>query len=247
MSAALSKIGVFTCHIESYQCDFNEKARLVGIVNQLLDAAIEHAEERGFGYTALKNDNRAWVLSRLIIEINEHPKNETDLTISTWIEGVTRTFTNRCFMLSDKEGNAIGYARSVWAAIDRESRKPVNILDWRPDMNDYIEKDADCPIDNPSKIPMIQENVCSSFTVKYSDIDINGHVNSMRHIEHLIDSFDLSYFQKKSISKFEIIYLTESAFGDELTIHKQEISPDEFLLEIKKGETSVCRSRLFWK
>lgn len=240
-----SKIGEFTYYIESYQCDLNEKVRLAGIVNYLLEAATEHAEKRGFGYTALKNDSRAWVLSRLILEIYEYPKNETDLIVKTWVEGVTRTFTNRCFSLSNN-GKIIGYARSIWAAIDMKSRRPVNILDWRPDMNDFIDENEICPINHPSKIPTVDGDICSSFTVKYNDIDVNKHVNSVRYIEHLIDVFDLSYFNEKDISKFEIIYSTESRFGDKLTIHKQEVNSDEFLLEIKNDGVSVCRSRIIW-
>jgi len=247
MSEVFSKVEAFTFHIESYQCDFNEKVRLAGIINHLLDASTEHAEKRGFGYTSLKEDGKAWVLSRLAIEIYEYPKIETNLTVKTWVESVCRTFTHRCFSIHDDDGKAIGYAKSIWAAIDMQTRKPVIILDLRPDLNNYIDSNTDCPIDDPTKIPVVTENAYSSFTVRYNDIDINKHVNSVRYIEHIMDTFEMSYFSNKNIRKFEIAYLAESTFGDELTIHKHESEADEFLFEIKNNTTSVCRSRLCWK
>lgn len=242
-----SKVDTYTFHIESYQCDLNEKARLAGIINYLLEASTEHAEKRGFGYTSLKMDGRAWVLSRFIIELDHYPANETDLVIKTWVEDVARTFTHRCFSLHDAAGNLIGYAKSIWAAIDVDTRRPVNILDWRPDMNDYIEKGMDCPIENPAKIPLVNSKPHDSFVVKYNDVDVNRHVNSVRYIEHMIDTFDLSFFNHKSIRKFEVIYLAESVFGDRLTIHKEETSSNEYLIEIKNNDVSVCRSLIIWR
>ena len=39
-----------------------------------------------------------------------------------------RLFTDRNFAILDKEGKALGYARSVWAMISMETRKPADLL-----------------------------------------------------------------------------------------------------------------------
>ncbi|MCD7973626.1 MAG: thioesterase [Candidatus Azobacteroides sp.] len=241
------KVEAFKFHIESYLCDLNEQIRLASMVNYMLDAATEHAEKRGFGYKSLKEDNRAWVLSRLLIEIMEYPKNESDLTIKTWVDEVARTFTYRNFSMHDETGKAIGYARSIWAAIDMETRRPMNLMDWRPEMAEYIGQEENCPIEHPGKITPVKAGIYDSFTVKYNDVDINKHVNSVRYIEHMIDTFGLSFFKEKHIEKFEIIYLTESTFGDILTIHREERTPEEYVVEIRKGNTAVCRCLIRWK
>ena len=53
---------------------------------------------------------------------------------------------------------------------------------------------------------------------KYSDIDINGHVNSIRYIEHILDLFPIEMYRERRIRRFEMAYVAESYYGDELTL-----------------------------
>lgn len=242
-----SKVGSFNYHIESYLCDFRGKATLPLIGNFLLKAATLHAHERGFGYEAVVKDHTAWVLSRLTMEISDYPGFDEELTVETWIEDVTRYFTQRCLRFINQQGKTVGYARSIWAAIDTESRKPKDILSWRPDIGDFITTEIDCPIRKPGKVPEVGGEPKSGYTVRYSDIDINGHMNSIKYIEHTVDIFDLDIFKSKSIRSFEIMYLAECAFGDKLKLHLTEVVPGEFIVDTKKEGVSVCRCRIVWE
>ena len=244
----LSKVGSFKFHVESYVCDFTEKATLTVIVRFMLDAASGHAQQRGFGYEHISKDNRAWVLSRLSVQMEEYPGHNQDLTVETWIETVSRFFTQRCFSFILPSGKTIGYARTVWAAIDMQTRRPVDIPAWRPDMLDYIETEKQCPIEKMDKIPPVTEmDPCMGYTVRYSDMDINHHMNSVKYIEHAINVFDLNLFSEKFIHKFEIVFLAEGMFGDKLKLYRQNVSANECLMDTKKGEESVCRSRIIWQ
>jgi hypothetical protein len=66
-------------------------------------------------------------------------------------------------------------------------------------------------------------------------------------MEHVINVFDLSMFKEKIIHKFEIVFLQEGIFGDKLKLYKQEILENEFLVDTKQGEESICRSRIIWE
>ncbi|MDR0547605.1 MAG: acyl-[acyl-carrier-protein] thioesterase [Dysgonamonadaceae bacterium] len=246
----LSKIGSFQFPVVSYTCDFTEKATLTVICNFLLDAATIHAEERGFGFERIHKDNVAWVLSRLSIEMTEYPVHNQNLTVETWIESISRSFTQRCLRFIDRNNKVIGYARTIWAAINVESRRPIDILAWRSDMADYVVSESEkcCPIDKMNKIPAIENTEPTmGYTVRYSDIDINKHMNSVKYIEHIINVFDLSFFREKFIQKFEMVYLAEGIFGDKVKLYKQNISENEFIIDTKRGEESLCRSRIVWK
>ena len=244
----LSKSGSFKFHVESYVCDFNGKATITTISRYLLDAASLHAEQRKFGYEHISKDHAAWVLSRLSVQMEEYPGYNRELTIETWIESVSRFFTQRCFRFIDESGKIIGYARTIWAAIDMQTRHPIDIPAWRPDMLDYIETEKQCPVEKPAKIPSINEiDPASEYTVRYSDIDINKHTNSAKYIEHTIDVFDLDFFKEKFIRKFEIVFLAEGMFNDKLKLYMQNSTENEYLIDTKKGEESVCRSRIVWE
>lgn len=86
----------------------------------------------------------------------------------------------------------------------------------------------------------------AQLTVKYSDIDINRHVNSMRYIQWLTDLFDIDKYKKNRIKRFEINYVNESFWGDDIQIYQYEKQPDEFFFEIKKEEKQVCKARIVW-
>jgi acyl-ACP thioesterase len=244
----LSKIGLFKFHIESYVCDFTEKATITVMSRFLLDAASIHAQQRGFGFEHISKDGVVWVLSRLSIQMEEYPGHNQDLTVETWIESVARFSTQRCFCFINQEGKTIGYARTIWAAIDMETRRPIDIPAWRPDMLQYVETEKICPIEKMSKIPSVEGmDSAMGYTVRYSDIDINKHTNSVKYIEHAINIFDLNIFREKFIHKFEIVYLAEGMFGDKLKLYKQNLSENEYIIDTKKGEDSICRSRIIWK
>ena len=244
----LSKVGSFKFHVESYVCDFTQKATFTVISRFMLDAASIHAQQRGFGYEHISKDNKAWVLSRFSIQMEEYPAQNQDLTVETWIETVSRLFTQRCFCFINPSGKIIGYARTVWAAIDMQTRRPIDIPAWRPDMSDYIETEKQCPIEKMDKIPTVTGmEPYMGYTVRYSDIDINQHMNSVKYIEHAINVFDLNLFSEKLIHKFEIVFLAEGMFGDKLKLYMQNVSENEYLIDTKKGEESICRSRIVWK
>lgn len=244
----LPKVGSYKFHIESYVCDFKEKATLPIIGNFILQAATLHASERGFGYDEMSESNAAWVLSRLSIQMDEYPGYDQYLTVETWVEDVARFFTQRCFRFIDKEEKVIGYARSIWAAIDMQTRRPIDIHVWRPDLKNYIETEKECPIDKLAKIIPVQNiEPAMGYSVRYSDIDINKHMNSIKYIEHVINIFDLDMFKNNRIHKFEIVYLAEGGFGDKLKLYRLDSTNGECLVDTKRGEESICRSRITWK
>lgn len=241
-------IGIYEFRIDAYLTDFRGKATLPMIGGFMLQAATKHAEERGFGYSFMTAKKRAWVLSRMAIEIFEYPKNDSIFIIKTWVAVVNRLFTERYFSFENSEGKEIGFAKSLWASIDLVSRKPTNVLEL-DGLTSYIDNNKSCPIEGMTKIPVLKENYTKTgdFVVRYSDVDINKHLNSMKYIEHFVDIFDIDMFREKEIERFEINYVSEGRYGAKLDILKREEADSKFILEMKEGDTDVCSSRVIWK
>ncbi|MDD7062854.1 MAG: thioesterase, partial [bacterium] len=156
-----------------------------------------------------------------------------------------RLFTSRWFELADEEGNTFGYARSIWAAIDMQSRRPT-LLDIEA-LSPYIDP-RPCPIEKPGKIqPVETQSVGIPYTITYSDLDINGHFNSVKYIEHLLDLFDIEQFMTQEIGRMEIAYMAEGKPGMPLTLHKQEIAPGHSGLAICSEGKALCRAAVTWR
>lgn len=241
-----SLVGTYTYPIDAYLSDFRGKATLPMLGGFMLQAATRHAEERGFGYSFMTGRKRVWVLTRMNIVIDKYPSNDTRIKLHTWVTDVNKLFTERCFGFEDQHGKYFGYARSLWAAIDIETRRPTNVLEL-DDLVDY-KSDKACPIGAAAKIPPLKDGEPdSSFVVKYSDIDINKHLNSIKYIEHFVDTFPLEMYGEQEIYNFEINYLSEGKYGTKLDISKKEIEPGKFILEMLDGDKTICSSRVSWK
>lgn len=243
-----NKIGTYRFVAEPFHVDFNGRLTMGVLGNHLLNCAGFHASDRGFGIATLNEDNYTWVLSRLAVELDEMPYQYEEFSVQTWVENVYRLFTDRNFAIIGKDGKKIGYARSVWAMINLNTRKPADLLTLHGgSIVDYV-CDEPCPIDKPSRIKVTSTHPVAALTAKYSDIDINGHVNSIRYIEHILDVFPIELYKTKHIRRFEMAYVAESYFGDELLFFCDEVSENEYHVEVKKnGGEVVCRSKVLFE
>ncbi|MCI5743392.1 MAG: thioesterase [Bacteroides sp.] len=234
-----NKIGSYDFVAEPFHVDFTEKLTMGVLGNHLLNCAGIHAAERGFGIAELNENHYTWVLSRLAVEMEEMPRAYEKFSIRTWVENVYRLFTDRNFEIVNAAGKPIGYARSIWAMISMETRKPADLLALHGGgITDYI-CDKECPIEKAGRVKVNEAEPVARYTAKYGDIDLNGHVNSVKYIEHALNLFPLEMFREKSLRRFEVAYVAESYYGDTLCFYREQVGEGEYDIEIKKNDTEV--------
>ena len=243
-----NKIGTYQFVAEPFHVDFTGRLTMGVLGNHLLNCAGFHASERGFGIAEINENHYTWVLSRLAIELEDMPRQYEDFSINTWIENVYRLFTDRNFELQDKNGKTIGYARSVWAMISMETRKPADLISLHGNNLGQYVSDRECPIDKPGRIKVSVDAPVEEYQTRYSDIDINGHVNSIKYIEHILDLFPMDTFKEKQVKRFEMAYVAESYYRDVLSFYLEEKNENEYDIEVKKNNQEVVvRSKVIFK
>ena len=103
--------------------------------------------------------------------------------------------------------------------------------------------DRPCPIEKPGKIAAVEnETEGVPYFIKYSDLDINGHLNSIKYMEHLLDLFDLDLFKTKDIKRFEIAYQSEGKYGMKLMLYKREADNGKYDMAICNEGKAICRA-----
>ncbi len=247
----LPKIGKYNFVAEPFHCDFTKHLFIGHLGNNLLNAADFHSNDRGYGVNYLNSVNKTWVLSRLSVELDEIPAIYEDFVVETWIDSVMRYFTNRNFKITNKDGYVYGYGKSIWAMIDTTTRQPVDILKTSNEtISEYLETDYANPIKKSSRVKLDDDlKLQQSILTTYSDIDINGHVNSIKYIEHILDLFPIEYYKKYRIKKFDIAYIMESHNNDKLNFYTNIDSINECNNTVSvrvtksgfKEEKEVCR------
>jgi medium-chain acyl-[acyl-carrier-protein] hydrolase len=247
----LSKVGRYEFLAEPFHCDFSNHLFMGHLGNHLLNAADFHSNDRGFGMNYLNPIHKTWVLSRLVIEMEEMPKSYAKFAVETWVENAMRFFTNRNFKVQDvNTGKVYGYGRSVWAMIDTDTRQPTDILSIHDgEINNYLEKEKECPIEKPTRVKMDNEaELVRTIDTNYSDVDVNGHINSVKYIEHILDLWSIDWYKEHRIARFEIAYVAESHCGDKLSFYREQAADDTSYIRIMKiapnsdEKIEVCRS-----
>lgn len=250
----LPKIGKYNFVAEPFHCDFTKHLFIGHLGNNLLNAADFHSNDRGYGVNYLNSVNKTWVLSRLSVELDKIPAIYEDFVVETWIDSVMRYFTNRNFKITNKDGYVYGYGKSIWAMIDTTTRQPVDILKTSNEtISEYLEADYANPIKKSSRVKLDDDlKLQQSILTTYSDIDINGHVNSIKYIEHILDLFPIEYYKKYRIKKFDIAYIMESHNNDKLNFYTNIDSINECnnVVSVRvtksgfKEEKEVCRCQI---
>ena len=238
----LSKIGSYNFLVEPFHCDFSNHIFIGHLGNHLLNAADFHSNERGYGMDYLGTVHKTWVLSRFVIEMNEMPEAYERITVDTWVENVMKFFTSRNFAILGSNGNVLGYGRSIWAMIDTQTRQPVDILQERDGLiTRYIETEEPCPIAPFQRVKVAKDaEIRQSIATHYSDVDVNGHINSVR----------LVHGAKIRLQRIDIAYVAESYFGDTLHFAVEQRSDEEYDIMVLKSSDNgtekkeVCRCKL---
>ena len=157
---------------------------------------------------------------------------------------------NQNFRVVGDDGKVYGYGRSIWAMIDTESRQPTDIFSIdNGAINNWIVKDKECPIDKGGRVKMGEgAEFVRTIDTQYNDVDINGHINSVKYIEHVLDLWPLDWYRQHSIRRFEIAYVAEAHQGDQLSFYREQTGDNEFCIRITKdspeGPVEACRSKV---
>ena len=251
----MEKVGRYEFMAEPFHCDFSGRLFMGHLGNHLLNAADFHSTDRGFGMKYLMTIQRSWVLSRLAIEMTEMPEQYTRFVVETWVENAMRFFTSRNFRVCSPDGTKVyGYGRSIWAMIDTATRQPTDIFSIdNGAINDWIVNDKECPIAKGGRVKMGTEaQLVHTIDTYYNDVDINGHINSVKYIEHVLDLWPLDWYREHRIRRFEIAYVAEAHAGDQLSFYREQTADNEYCVRIVKtsSETAdpveVCRSKVIF-
>lgn len=212
MNGTQSLIRAFS--LTAGECNAQNRLPLTLLTERLIEVATYHADELGIGFSLLSTHGLAWVLSRLTLEMTSYPTIDTDYAVATWIETLNPRFSERNFQIIDCRGEAIGYAHTTWMAIKvNEGRHGADLATL---LHDGFPTDPTrkCPIEPMRRIPAVTEG-CETFniTYRYCDLDFNRHVNTVRHIEKLLNTHDLDWYDHHEPGRFEINFRREGFFG----------------------------------
>lgn len=194
-------------------CNAQRELSMSNLANYIIETASGHANELGAGFDRMIAHGMSWVLSRVSVELTEPTQVGRNYRLRTWVASINRAFSERDFQLTDLDaGVTIGYARTIWMAIDMESRTmaDLSVLDTLA----AAVTDIPCPIAPQGRLAAIEmPEDARSYEFAVSDIDVNRHVTTRRYVDLVIDSLPLELYEHNHIRRFDIAFRHEGHYG----------------------------------
>ena len=207
-------------HVDYGDSDYYKNLKLSSLFNFLQDIASLHSENLGIGIDHIQQEfNVAWVMVRILVDIDRLPKWNEDIIIETWPLEPKKLEFERDFIVKDQEGNILIKAMSSWVILDvdkREIRKTDLLNCVYPD---FAEKRAINRRMGKLK-PFGDLNCVYSRKIGYSDIDINGHLNNSKYVDYITDCFSLEDHGRYTPKSLQVSYVNEAMAGDTIILYK---------------------------
>lgn len=200
--------------VDIHDVDFNGIAKTSSIMKYIQTAAQCQLAENGKSYDELRQNNRAFILSRLKLEVLKPLRAYAPLTAVTYPCDSRGYSFLRCYAL-ESDGEIVARAISVWALIDTETRSLVKVNDFDLGLPTLPKNEI---ILGAMRLPSTLTDI-GGYGVHYGDVDQNMHMNNTKYPDMYSSFLPLG---GKMIRSITINYSSEALMGEKLRVQRAE-------------------------
>lgn len=192
-------------NIEICEVDYMEQYQFCHLFNRFAELATKNAQHLGLWNESMMN-KYGWVVVKQSLHLNKPIYYKDRIELSTTVSNGTFVSFPRYYFIK-KDDEQIGYCSSIWTLLDIQKRKiisPKRIGICVPEITHHIFLEA------PKRIEMdIPMKYIETRQVRYSDVDINQHMNNTRYIQWAFDIIDYQIHQHYFVEDITIEYKKE--------------------------------------
>ena len=243
---------MYTLHytIQNDQCDYTGRLRDENIFVYFSRIATVDGSLSGFYKESMKG-KYGYVVSKQSLILTEPIYEDDEITLTTEIGHYSNVIFPRFYYI-EKEGRRIGECRSIWTLIDLKRRRitsPKRAGLTLPDNPDLVKEEPETLFTQDDR------QLVSTYTVPYSDIDTNRHLNNTHYLRiasnlipveayenHFMDSISINY--KKEILAHQTIELYLTHINDTYIIEELRSDSNKGFELIPPFEIVVSRNNL---
>ena len=206
------------------------------------EVAGTHGSAMGADYDTLAEKNLFWAILRTKVQITRMPRLGETIRLETWPMPTTRVAYPRSVVAYDARGEEIFRAISLWVLMDRTTRAMV-----LPGKSGLIfsgtVRGGELAVPG-SLLPKTYENRCSR-TVRFTDLDRNGHMNNTRYFDWIADVLPSSFHAAHMVRELTICYLAEAREGQTLDMNWDICDGNLFQIESSRKSEDGSEHRVF--
>ncbi|MEG1448626.1 MAG: thioesterase, partial [Oscillospiraceae bacterium] len=202
-----------------YECDFNGRMTISSLLKRIQQISMEHCDLLGLGHEVFQSINMVFMLARLTMEIKRYPKaNEKIVLITTPAEKPVKAQYKRTTVIINQDtGEELVLVDARWVLCNlgtgRIEREKPNEIEFPKQNSEDFELDMKMPKKDHNKFV----SSCKH-TVRYSNMDINKHLNNTVYADIICNAIPYSDMAEKEIKKVMVSYKNQGLYGDELVV-----------------------------
>lgn len=193
--------------VTSNDVDHHLKIKISSIFKFLQQVSTNHSEILKIGKKQTTDVGLSWVITRMHLVIYSLPEMNDEIVVTTHPGEVKKFIFPRYYEIYDKQGKLLISGSSLWVVIDSVSRH-VNMNPFGERKFAFETNKDDIPL--PERINLNSDlKLIENRRVRYSDIDLNGHLNNVKYIEYMVDLHDKNFYDEYQIKEILINYERE--------------------------------------
>lgn len=208
----------YEIRLSGMDVDGRGNCKASALLNHLQNAATLAAEDGGFPrQMMLERYGAFWMLARSWFQISRPLNYEDKITIRTWHRGAHGAIMYRDYDIL-VNGQPVGEAVSAWVLSSVNTRKLLRLGSIEELANtgggELCKTMTLAKIQRPDGLRKVDQRL-----MRYSDTDINGHVNNIRYADFACDAIQLDKLPpNRFLAEMQIGYLMECHPGELIEI-----------------------------
>lgn len=233
-----------------YEADFTRRMTIAMMLDVIILASEDHSDELGVGAEFVRQFGVTWVVIQYDVHINRMPTVDEVITINTRSKSYNKYFAYREFTITDEQGNELMNMTGLWAAMNYKERKIASIP--KETVEPFgAEKVNQVPkMPKPKKIDVDSADK-QTFTVRYTDIDSNQHVNNAHYMDWMVNVLPAEFLTNHTPTGFLLRYENEVKYGSNVdsyyNLDKLEDGTIMTRHEIMSGDSHSAIANITWR
>ena len=234
--------------VTTYQVDINGRATVPALCGMMQESASRYCYENGISLEHLNPKNLTWMIIKQYVEFDNYPGWLDRVNVSTWPRTKSGIRALRDYLVTDSSGKIIAKSVTNWVLLDTVTKRPVRVDDT---INHIHVEDNETVFTEEKKIRVDLPDSAyndKEFNVRYSDLDINGHVNNIKYIEWCLDSVPADFQKEHIVENLSIEFIQETYADNTVKVRTAFSETESFheLINLTTGQT-VCKASMAWK
>ena len=229
--------------IEDNEVDCHGNLKPSMILFYAQDIAGRHCLDLQLDYDTMAAKRLFWAVIRHRVQVSRMPQRGETVTVETWPMPTTRVAYPRATVAYDEKGAELFRIISLWVLMDLDTRAMI-----LPGKSGVEVEGLICggELAAPgSLMPKALENQ-EHRTVRFSDLDRNGHMNNCRYLEWITDLLPSDFHLQHRLVELTVCYVSEAREGQTLELNWQQNEDGSIRIEAVRPEAqSAGYSRVF--